>query len=175
MRTAAELELGVTSHIVLGLIAEAGEATPYDLKSMVANGVGDLWTVHHAQLYALAARLAEAGYLREEREHEGRRRKRYSLTDAGRRALESWLETSTDEVTELRDHALVRLFFGADPAALAPAQVEAHRRRLERYESQLRDFGSLMPRGRALALKAGTEHERVWVEFWARLASGQSP
>ncbi|MEA2468285.1 MAG: hypothetical protein QOJ57_2411 [Thermoleophilaceae bacterium] len=165
----AELQLTVTSYIVLGLVAEAGEVTPYGLKTMAAEGVSELWPIQHAQVYAQPERLASAGYLIEHREADGRRRRLYSLTERGREVLRDWLATPTNRLTELRDHGLVRLFFGAHPGVLAEDQAEAHRRKLEEYEHRLEEARPVLPAGRRLALEAGIEHERVWVEFWTRL------
>jgi DNA-binding PadR family transcriptional regulator len=175
MAPVAELQLTATSYIVLGLIAEAGEATPYDLKAMVTGGLSELWPLQHAQVYAQSERLAEAGYLTEEREATGRRRRRYSVTPRGHEALEEWLATPTRRLTELRDHGLLRLFFGADPAVLATDQAEAHREKLAEYERQLEATHSTIPRGRRLAFEAGIAHERVWVDFWTRLMTESQP
>jgi len=81
------IRLTPTSYIVLGLLELAGESTPYALKQLVAGSVGYFWTLQHAQLYTEPARLAEAGYVVEKREETGRRRKLYSITDRGRKAL----------------------------------------------------------------------------------------
>src|SRR4051795_12119329 len=89
-----------TSYIVLGLIDLCGEATPYDLKGLVAATLGNFWTVQHAQLYTETARLAEDGLLDERREEEGRRRKIYSVTKAGREALSEWTSRPTSELYE---------------------------------------------------------------------------
>ena len=86
-----ELRLTPTSFIVLGLIDLGGEATPYELKGLAAEGVGNFWSLQHAQLYTETARLAAAGYLDEEREESGRRRKLYRLTARGREALRDWV------------------------------------------------------------------------------------
>ena len=110
-----EIELTPTSYIVLGLLSLSGKATPYDLKRAVSVSVGQFWTFPHSQLYAEPARLAQAGYLTEERETEGRRRKLYELTSDGRAALEAWLGVVSPEPYVLRDPALLKLFFGADP------------------------------------------------------------
>jgi DNA-binding PadR family transcriptional regulator len=166
------IRLTPTSHIVLGLIDVRGEATtPYELKAMVAAGLGDLWSIQHAQLYSEPARLAEAGYLNEEQEDGGRRRKRYTLTAQGRAALRDWAAEPTDALTELRDLGLLKLFFGADPAALAAEQLPAHRRQLARYEA-LRDalLATGSRGGALLALEAGIGHEREYIRFWSRLA-----
>ena len=161
------VRLTPTSYVVLGLIAGAGSATPYELKGMAEGGVGDLWSLQHSQLYAEPERLARAGLLDEEVEATGRRRKTYRLTAAGRRALDDWLAKPTGAFTELRDPGLLKLFFGADPQPLARAQLEAHRRKLAEYEAVP---ATSLPRGPRLALEAGIGHEREWVRFWERLA-----
>ena len=94
-----EIELTHTSHIVLGLLSMSGEATPYDLKQMVAATVGHFWSLPHSQLYAEPARLARGGYVTEQREPDGRRRKLYSLTDRGRDALRGGWECSRPSPT----------------------------------------------------------------------------
>jgi DNA-binding PadR family transcriptional regulator len=168
----ADIRLTPTSYIVLGLLARAGEATPYELKGMVAAGVGNFWSLQHAQLYSEPERLARAGYLVEEREAGGRRRKRYSLTPAGRRALAEWVAAPTEELTELRDPGLLKLFFEADPEPLARAQLAVHERKLAEYEAiRSADPGTGAPgRGPRLTLEAGIAHEREWIRFWRRLA-----
>jgi PadR family transcriptional regulator AphA len=166
------INLHPTSFIVLGLIERAGQATPYELKQLVATSVGNFWSVPHSRLYAEPERLARADYLHERREADGRRRKLYTLTDRGRDALESWRSAPAEGLAELRDPGLLKLFFGADARTLAVARVEAHRGKLAEYEARLAfDLGS-EPRGPWLTLAAGVAHEREWVRFWSELADG---
>jgi DNA-binding PadR family transcriptional regulator len=165
-----EIRLTPVSLIVLGLLETAGEATPYELKRMVQASVGNFWSVQHAQLYSEPERLAAAGYLTEEREEAGRRRRRYRLTARGRAALERWRSDPTAELTELRDAGLLQLFFGADRQKLARVQIEAHGRRLEQYLELKRQDPGTEPRGRWLVLDAGIGHAREWVRFWKKVA-----
>lgn len=169
----ADVRLTPASYIVLGLIEQAGEATPYDLKAMVAAGVGNLWSVQHAQIYSEPERLAAAGHLTERREEGGRRRKRYSITARGRAALAEWRAAPTDEFTELRDPGLLKVFFGADPRRIAPAQLAVHEAKLLEYErvrDAAREAGQAAG-GPLLTLEAGIGHEREWIRFWRRLAA----
>jgi PadR family transcriptional regulator, regulatory protein AphA len=161
-----ELRLTPISFIVLGLVRWAGEATPYRLKQLVAASVGNFWTLQHAQLYSEPERLAEAGYLTEQRERGGRRRKLYTITDKGRRALDEWRAEPTDAIPELRAPALLKLFFGADPAELAPMQIEAHRRKLAEYEEIRATMPESVPQGPRLALEAGIASARHQIEWW---------
>src|ERR1700751_4935252 len=131
-----ERRLTPTSYVVLGLLELlGGEATPYELKRAAAISVGNLWSLHHAQLYTEPEHLATAGLVSERREQTGRRRRRYSLTPAGREALRAWREQPTNAFTELRDPGLLQLFFGADPAPLAAVQLAVHERKLAEYEA----------------------------------------
>jgi DNA-binding PadR family transcriptional regulator len=166
------INLTPTSYIVLGLISVAGKATPYELKQMAASTVGNFFRVPHSQIYSEPERLARAGYLKEEREKVGRRRKRYSLTKRGREALAEWVAAPTGELYELRDPGLLKLGFGTDRRKLARAQLEAHKRRLAELRSlhsQMKVAGA--PENQRLVLEAGIGHEREYVRFWSRVAS----
>jgi DNA-binding PadR family transcriptional regulator len=163
-----------TSYIVLGLLEQFQPATPYDLKRVAQVSTVNFWNVPHTQLYSECARLAEAGLLAEDREQEGRRRRIYRVTESGARVLERWRAEPTGALEELRDPGTLKLFFGADPASLAVAQLEAHRRQLLGYE-RLHEDSAQMPRGMRLALEAGIGHERESVRFWSQLLNGTDP
>jgi PadR family transcriptional regulator AphA len=165
-----DIQLTPTSYIVLGLLAQSGEATPYQLKQMVDVSVGHFWSLPRSQLYAEPARLARAGYLTEGQEQDGRRRKRYALTERGREALERWTDAPTQEFTELRDLAFLKLFFGADPAAMADAQLAALRPLLELYEAMraMDTWDGLS--GPRQALEAGIDHVETAIRAWERIA-----
>src|SRR6476661_9035037 len=83
--------LTATSYLVLGLIEREGPSTPYDLKRHVAATIGHFWSFPHALLYKEPPRLVELGLVTEEREEDGRRRRSFTITDAGRQALRRWL------------------------------------------------------------------------------------
>jgi PadR family transcriptional regulator, regulatory protein AphA len=165
-----EPRLTPTSYIVLGLLSWAGEATPYRLKQLVAGSIGFFWTLQHAQLYTEPERLARGGYVTERREEGGRRRKLYKLTDKGREAFERWRGEPTAQLSEVRDLGLLKLFFGADPVALAAVQLEAHRAELAEYERIREAMHERTPEGPRLALEFGIRHARSWIEFWEELA-----
>ncbi|MGH2763849.1 MAG: PadR family transcriptional regulator [Thermoleophilaceae bacterium] len=160
------LRLGPVSYVVLGFVDWAGEATPYRLKQLVAGSVGNFWTLQHAQLYTEPERLAGGGYLTEDRETGGRRRKLYRITDAGRRALAEWRAEPTDAIPDLRAPALLKLFFGADPATLAPVQVDSYRRKLAEYEAIRDSMPDSVPEGPRLALDSGIANARQQIEWW---------
>ena len=163
----AELRLTPTSYIVLGFLSLASEpTTPYALKQMVARSVGYFWTLQHAQLYTEPERLAGAGYVTEQRERGGRRRKLYTITASGEQALAAWRADTTGEIPELRNQALLKIFFGADLGELAPLQIEAHRRRLAEYEEIQAGLAESVPEGPRVTLEAGISWERHQIEWW---------
>lgn len=167
-----EIRLTPTSYIVLGLLEFAGESTPYRLKQLVAGSVGYFWSLQHAQLYTEPERLTKGGYVTETREEGGRRRRLYALTDKGRKALDEWRTEPTSALAELREPALLKLFFGADPARLAEAQIPANRARLAEYESIRDAMPENVPVGPRKALEMGIRHERESIAFWEDLAAG---
>jgi DNA-binding PadR family transcriptional regulator len=169
------MKLTPTSYIVLGMLELLGESTPYRIKQVVAASVGNFWSFQHAQLYSEPERLAAGGLVMEERERSGRRRKRYTLTDAGRAALDAWRAEPTGDLGELRQPALLKLFFGADPVLIAPVQIEAHRRKLAEYEALREALPAGTPGGARLALEAGIQAESGFVRYWEELASGAPP
>jgi len=177
------IRLTPTSYIVLGLLMHADGVTPYELKALVARGVGNLWSLQHTQLYAEPERLAAAGFLTETREEGGRRRKLYSITPSGRQAFGLWLTAElATELPELRDIGLLKVFFGAEPAPIAAEQLRAHREKLREYqqlEQALASPGPPVPElattelagpGPLSTLRAGIGHEREWIRYWADLA-----
>lgn len=173
----SEHRLSPTSFIVLALIDGAGEATPYDLKQAVASTLGNFWSVPHAQIYAEPERLSEGGYLSERREQGGRRRRYYKLTERGQAALRDWLAQPTEEMAELRDPGILKLFFGGDPERLARAQLGTHRQRLAELEAlaAAMDGQPDVPDGFRLTVRAGLGHEREWVHFWSAIEQGKEP
>jgi PadR family transcriptional regulator, regulatory protein AphA len=172
MRHMAEPRLTDTSYAVLGLVDQCGPATPYQLKQVAQVSIFHFWAIPHTQIYTECGRLAEAGLLDEEREESGRRRRVYTLSAAGRKALDEWRSDPAADFYELRDPGLLKLFLGADPKQLAQRQLERHERRLAEYEGMLGSDG--MPDGMRLALEAGIGHQREYVRFWSRVQAEAS-
>jgi PadR family transcriptional regulator AphA len=156
-----------TSYAVLALVGLLEPATPYQLERVAQVSILHFWSIPHTQLYTECSRLAEAGLLDEQREETGRRRRVYRLTEEGARVLAGWRQDPDADLHELRDAGLLKLFCGADPAALADGQLTWHQRRLRTYEAMADQDG--MTEGMRLALEAGIAHEREYVRFWSRL------
>lgn len=181
----APAQLTATSYLVLGLIVREGPSTPYDLKRHVTATIGHFWSFPHALLYKEPPRLAEMGLLTEQREQGGRRRRLFTITDAGHRALRAWLGRPARQPTELRDIGLLQLFFAdleASSATLkiAHEQLALHRAQLAEYVAGLRlenprqGTGAISPsveHWRGVTLRMGLLYERAAVEFWEGVAT----
>lgn len=179
MRRMPAMRLSATSYVVLGMIALRGPSTPYDLKRAVGHSVGYFWHFPHAQLYSEPDRLAGLGLLELASEATGRRRKTYSITEAGLAALRAWLAAPTDEHFQMRDIAELKLFFNevgdpADVAALAAGQIRQHEDRIAEYERMVERFGGdPAVQSRMITLELGLEMEHAALRFWRALAEGR--
>ncbi len=131
------VRLSGTSYAVLRLIELLGEATPYDLKQALEQSIENFWSVPHTTSYAEPERLAKAGLLSVTQEQRGRRRKHYSLTDAGREALHRWRDSPEVAPPELREEGVLKIFAGADPLPILAARCEWHRAKLAELEGYL--------------------------------------
>ena len=164
------LRLTPTSYVVLGLVdVLEPDATPYRLKQVMARSVADFHPVPHTTFYVEPARLAKGGYLEEVQEERGRRRKSYSLTDKGRRALTDWVADTEAEATQLRSPAMLKVFLGADPEPLARAALAHHQALLANFQNLLAVRGDHLQPGPRRALETGISYHRWWISAWERL------
>lgn len=176
----SSIRLGPVSYLVLGITAVRGASTPYELKRFVQLSIGHFWPFPHTQLYAEPARLAESGLLAESREEGGRRRRHYTITPAGRERLEEWLVEPVESANEIRDLALIKLFFseltGTDVVArLAGEQAAAHRAKLAIYEELVARYGERTEyANRVLCIGLGMRLAQAAAEFWDDVQSAAS-
>ncbi|WP_059006066.1 PadR family transcriptional regulator [Streptomyces specialis] len=167
------MRLTPTSYIVLGLARWSPGVTAYELERTINATVSHMWTIQRSQIYREPARLAEAGLLTAETEGDGRTRTRFTITPDGERSLDAWLAEGVQDMPQLRDLAILKVFFGAGPQALARTRLLAHQARLKEYEL-LREVGGLAQSGPRLALEAAIAHERTSIRYWSDLAKSSS-
>ncbi|EHN11757.1 Transcriptional regulator PadR family [Patulibacter medicamentivorans] len=178
------IRLSGTSYAVLGLVRHLGRATPYDLKQLIAESLDNFWPVPHTTFYAEPTRLAAAGYLVEEQEPGGRRRKVYELTDQGRQALERWVADPASAAPVLHDEGVLKVFLGADPSAVFGARRDWHETKIGELERHLEGIrfaldgdppnrGSL--EGIAAALAAGIAFHRTYLTLLDEQLADQGP
>jgi PadR family transcriptional regulator AphA len=181
MRGMSTPRLSSTSYLVLGLVEGLGGATPYELKQMVNASIGCFWTFPHSQLYSEPERLVTLGLVTVDQEEGGRRRKRYTITEAGHEALASWLSDPDTDRSEIREPGLLKLFFGelaepADMTKLAEAHVRHYQQELENYaeiEKNIADEPTM--RYPYATLRLGISMAEAFLTFWTEVAEGRLP
>ncbi len=90
-----------------------GSRTGYDIKQKIELSTRFFWGASYGQIYPELKRLAVAGLV--EAEHDprgGLKRTAYRLTAAGERVLHEWLTDQGPQLFEMRDEALLKVFFG---------------------------------------------------------------
>jgi DNA-binding PadR family transcriptional regulator len=176
--------LSPVSYVVLGFADHNETMTSYDLKHKVESSVGYVWPFPHTQLYDEPKRLAGLGLLSESVEDGGRRRRMFTITDAGRAALNEWLNVPATNPTRIQDLGLLQLFFAATSdrtsaeiqerlRSIAKTQIAAHQERMEEYQeigrriSAGQEAGELSVGGCSYrALTVGMGMEKLMIEFW---------
>jgi|SRR5436190_509865 len=110
------MELSPTARVLLGMIRK-GRRTGYEIKQLVDVSTRFFWAASYGQIYPELRRLEEAGLIAGEDDPTGgRQRRAYSLTPAGEVALDEWLRSDEEPIYELRDEALLKLFFSDELA-----------------------------------------------------------
>lgn len=95
---------------LLGLLATRSW-TGYELTQQVQRSLRFAWPTSEGHLYREQKRLVALGWATVEDEPVGERtRNRYTITDAGRDALQQWLATDPEE-PHLQVEGLLRIFF----------------------------------------------------------------
>src|SRR5207237_2111810 len=128
--------LSGTALVVLGLLA-LRPRSGYEIKQTIDKSTRFFWAASYGQIYPELRRLAAAGLIEGKASPKGgRKRNVYRLTQAGRKQLRAWLDTDP-QVYELRDEALLKLFFanatgGESVAATLDAKRRAHVQIVER-------------------------------------------
>jgi PadR family transcriptional regulator, regulatory protein AphA len=168
--------LNPISYVVLGIVATRGPSTSYEMKKLVGTSISFFWTFPHAQLYREPQRLAKAGLLDQDQAQAGRRQRVFTITPRGREVLDTWLVSPGSYDVEIRDPALLKLFFGRlapehNLVALAHEQIAGHHARKAQYEQLLERYGTHRELTHQLApLRIGVAYEQAYIDFWTNVA-----
>jgi PadR family transcriptional regulator, regulatory protein AphA len=164
------MKLSPTAYVILGLLSW-GPKSGYDIKAVVDESTRFFWAASYGQIYPELKRLEEAGLIAGEKQPQGgRRRTVYTLTPEGSARLQEWLEVEP-ETYELRDEALLKLFFASASPDTARSTIEAKR---DKHLAILAQFRALeatgKPEGYALrVLRYGIEMQE-WCAAWCERA-----
>jgi DNA-binding PadR family transcriptional regulator len=165
------MELSPTAYVILGMLAWR-PMSGYDVKAIVDKSTRLFWAASYGQIYPELRRLSQAGLIEGEAGPQGgRRRTLYTLTPAGRGALEEWL-AEEPRTFETRDEGLLKLFFADAAPQTAAASLDAKRAYHEAKLQHLRAIeATAAPQGfTGLVLRFGIESSEWTIEWCAREA-----
>ena len=127
-----------SQYALLGLLSR-GPHSGYDLKKRIESSIGHFWRESYGQIYPNLKDLERTGHVTSELERqEGRPDKKvYTITKAGRGALERWLE-ELPKPSPPRNELLLNLFFAHHAPGRAAEHVKEYKQRfgedLETYK-----------------------------------------
>jgi DNA-binding PadR family transcriptional regulator len=131
-----------TSHVILGMLAQHPRSG-YDIKQYVDKSTRHFWAASYGQIYPDLKRLAEAGLVEgQSTPSGGRQRTVFSITHEGRAVLYEWLTSPAEPLEEVRDEALLKIFFAdllalEETIALLHIKRATHQRTLDQLEGQV--------------------------------------
>jgi PadR family transcriptional regulator, regulatory protein AphA len=164
--------LSATARVILGLL-RFEPRTGYDIKRVTDYSTRFFWRASYGQIYPELRSLESAGLVRSREEPYGRRQRRvYELTADGERVLADWLR-SEDDLFELRDEGLLRLFFGElvggeELRALARRRREIFESHAALFRTIADDLGEIEGPS-AEVLRYGIEYMDWNVAWWTEL------
>lgn len=168
-RREAKIKLTPTSYLMLGMV-RLGVSSGYAIKKAADASTQNFWPTSMASVYPELARLEGAGLLRRsDNPRGGRARSAYTITTQGEAALRAWLSSPRIAPVQMRDEAMLRLFF-AD--ALEDDErgklIERLRDRNRRLKEELRS--ETIPSAEALEAY-GTRYVAVAAHLCADMAA----
>jgi DNA-binding PadR family transcriptional regulator len=136
-------------HALLGFLRERPMHAYEIHQHLLQNeALGRVWRLKQSQLYALLARLEEAGYIEASIEPQGNRppRRVLHLTPPGAEAFQHWLRDPVAHGRDFRQEFLAKLFFAqrdspASSQALVADQRTACQHWLAELQTQVEQLG----------------------------------
>jgi PadR family transcriptional regulator AphA len=143
-------------------------ASGYRLAQEFGESMGWFWYASHSQIHPELQRLEDEGLVSSEvLDDDGRGKRLFSITRAGREQLDHWLSQSTD-YAPVRDVERIRLIFlDQQPPQVIRKHFEAHldhhQHLLDIYSGQLREIhqGTFPRLRKRLASQPESTHEYV--------------
>lgn len=168
--------LSKSDYVVLGMVG-LGASSGYEIKRLVGLSIRFFWTISPAQVYPSLVKLESAGLLAGREDPQGNRPRRvYTRTSPGTEVLRDWLTDDEAMPFELRDIAMVKLFF-ADALTAAEASELLGRVR-SRSEERTATLEAIRPQAETsategnvhplLALEMGVAYHQAIVEVCQR-------
>jgi DNA-binding PadR family transcriptional regulator len=165
-------------HTLLGLL-ERGPRHGYRLRQD-AKRYSWIYPMTHASIYPALHDLEEKGFVSHHSEvHNGRGRKVYAITEAGRRELRKWLASPTRSAPSFRDQVVLKIAMQTNGSVDGSREwieeaLEAVREDLERHGRQIQGHPDEAPFA-GLALEYGAELLRLRMRFLQDVLERSTP
>lgn len=164
----------VIQYAILGLLSRQPLAG-YDLKKLFAEAETLYWSGNSNQIYRMLVKLHKDNFVTQEvhQQEDAPARKVYTITQAGKEALLTWLQTPP-ELPQVRNHFMLQLTWASQ---LNDAELE---KLLTLYEEELRVKQMMireqLQRDKGLAENLGNSRSRLlesriterWLDYYAR-------
>ena len=153
MSSAKDPRLTTTAYALLGLLYTR-PYSPYELTQQMKRDLHFCWPRAERGIYYEPKNLVARGFATAREERTGKRKRTvYSITAAGRRAFDEWIEQAPAEPTQLESEAILRATFAhrGHKAALLRAiesmraDATEMRRQLEMQAREYADSGGPFP------------------------------
>jgi DNA-binding PadR family transcriptional regulator len=141
-QSATPIKLSPTSYLVLGMVL-LGISSGYAIKKVADQSTQNFWPISLALIYPELARLEGAGLLSGRSDPRGgRARSAYTITAKGEKALGAWLRSPKVAPVQIRDEAMLKLFFAdalgkEDQLELVRALRERNREKKEVLQGEI--------------------------------------
>lgn len=118
--------------VILGLLSHE-DLTGYEIKKRMDTTLKYFWGASYGSIYPALGDLVQRGLAtRRDGAENGRSKLIYSITEAGRAHLRSWIALPVEK-DELRYETLLKLFFGREGGAeQAAAHIDAFQEKIEK-------------------------------------------
>lgn len=107
--------------------------TGYEIKKQVDHSIGFFWQENYGHIYPMLRRLEREGMIEPAPDavSGGHARKRYAITEKGRKAFFDWMAREVDPL-KIRYELLLKVFFSARPGSPSVLEhLEAEERRMQ--------------------------------------------
>lgn len=157
------MELTKTAYVILGML-RLGRRTGYEIKGLVDISTRFFWAASYGQIYPELANLEKLGLIAgRPDESDGRRRREYELTPAGKKALHEWLTSDAELHLELRHEGMLKLFFSD---GLSPEeQLDQIRRIRAAHERVAEELRAIEPGARTGGEQRGVRFPYLTLEW----------
>ena len=141
--------MGMLKYAILGMVGRK-PMTGYDIKKQFEEAVSKFWTAKHSQIYPELNEMLEDGLVDYSVAIHGAKleKKYYSITPAGRKELNDWLDTILPIESVQKESFRLKLYFGdyyTGAEELQPIFQDQYRQHAQRLQIHREKLSETIP------------------------------